>query len=53
MSKPTIWNYHAHAQSPGKMAQPAEEGNKKSSPEFIEILQKEQAATEVTIQQLS
>ena len=40
-------------QSFGGMAQPPKESSEKSTPyEFIEIIQREQAVTEVTIQQL-
>ena len=44
----TVWN--AHTQSPGRMAQLSEEGKLTLS---LKYCTKEQAATEVTIQQLS
>ena len=45
----------ANKQSPGRMAQQNEENCKKGTPnlyEVLELFQREQAATEVTIQQL-
>ena len=56
--RPRMWNYYAHIgpqQSPGRMAQQNEEICKKGTPNLCEVLerfQREQAATEVTAQQL-